>query len=84
MKTGEWERFFNPFRELLGSYRDTKYEDSSELLDFWSFVHRPVFWKLESTTFRKLDLIPSTGEGGDIYPVEFLEYRTMDKVPKTQ
>jgi hypothetical protein len=28
------------------------------------FVHRPVFEKLENTTFRKLDLFPSTGEGG--------------------
>jgi hypothetical protein len=27
---------------------------------FLDFVHRPVFWKLENTTFRKLDLFPSS------------------------
>jgi hypothetical protein len=27
------------------------------------FVYRPGFWKLENTTFRKLDLFPSSGEG---------------------
>jgi hypothetical protein len=27
------------------------------------FVHRPVFYKLENTTFRKMDLFPSS-EGG--------------------
>jgi hypothetical protein len=26
-------------------------------------VHHPVFLKLENTTFRKLDLFPSSGEG---------------------
>jgi hypothetical protein len=26
------------------------------------FVHRPVFYKLENTTLRKLDLFPSSGE----------------------
>jgi hypothetical protein len=31
---------------------------------FLDFVHRPVFLKLENTTFRKLDLFPSSGEGG--------------------
>jgi hypothetical protein len=31
---------------------------------FLVFVHRPVFWKLENTTFRKMDLFPSSGEGG--------------------
>jgi hypothetical protein len=30
---------------------------------FLDFVHRPVFQKLENTTFRKLDLFPSSGEG---------------------
>jgi hypothetical protein len=28
------------------------------------YVHRQVFYKLEDTTFRKLDLFPSSGEGG--------------------
>jgi hypothetical protein len=31
---------------------------------FLDFVHRPVFQKIENTTFRKLDLFPSSGEGG--------------------
>jgi hypothetical protein len=35
----------------------------SELLGFFNFVHRPVFRKLENTTFRKLDMFPSSGEG---------------------
>jgi hypothetical protein len=30
---------------------------------FLDFVHRPVFYKLENTTFRQLDLFPSSGEG---------------------
>jgi hypothetical protein len=34
---------------------------STKLLDF---VHRPDFYKPENTTFRKLDLFPSSGEGG--------------------
>jgi hypothetical protein len=47
---------------------------------FLDFVHRLVFQKLESTTFRKLDLFPSwSGEGDMLGP---LEYRTMDKVRK--
>jgi hypothetical protein len=34
---------------------------TTKLLDF---VHRPDFYKPENTTFRKLDLFPSSGEGG--------------------
>jgi hypothetical protein len=33
--------------------------------DYWvlGFVHRPVFWRtLKNTTFRKLDLLPSSEE----------------------
>jgi hypothetical protein len=30
---------------------------------FLDFVHHPIFYKLESITFRKLDLFPSSGEG---------------------
>jgi hypothetical protein len=37
---------------------------TTKLLDF---VHRPDFYKPENTTFRKLDLFPSSGEGGDTY-----------------
>jgi hypothetical protein len=33
------------------------------------FVHRPVFLKLENTTFRKLDLFLSSGQGDDTYSV---------------
>jgi hypothetical protein len=33
------------------------------------FVHRPIFQKIENTTFRKLDLFPFAGEGGDNYSV---------------
>jgi hypothetical protein len=31
---------------------------------FLDFVHRPEFYNQENTTFRKLDLFPSSGEGG--------------------
>jgi hypothetical protein len=31
---------------------------------FLDFVHCPEFYKQENTTFRKLDLFPSSGEGG--------------------
>jgi hypothetical protein len=34
---------------------------------FLDFVHRPEFYKQENTTFRKLDLFPSSGEGGGTY-----------------
>jgi hypothetical protein len=33
---------------------------------FLDFIHRPVFYRLENT-FRKLELLPSSGEGGDTY-----------------
>jgi hypothetical protein len=33
---------------------------------FLDFVHRQVFYKLENTTFRKLDVFPSSGEGEKI------------------
>jgi hypothetical protein len=31
---------------------------------FLDFVHRTVFKKLENTAFRKLSLVPSSGEEG--------------------
>jgi hypothetical protein len=34
---------------------------TTKLVDF---VHRPDFYKPENTTFRKLDLFPSSGERG--------------------
>jgi hypothetical protein len=39
------------------------------------FVHRPVFWKLENATFRRLHLFPSSGEGGDAFSVGSLTKR---------
>jgi hypothetical protein len=34
----------------------------NRIIGFLDFVHRPVFYKLEDTTFQKLDLFPSSGE----------------------
>jgi hypothetical protein len=36
---------------------------------YLDFVYRPVFYKLENITFRKLDLFPSSDEGEDTYSV---------------
>jgi hypothetical protein len=33
---------------------------------FLDFAHRPEFYILENTTFRELDLFPSSGEGKEI------------------
>jgi hypothetical protein len=38
----------------------------------WIFGLRPSSGILETTAFPKLDLFPSSGEGGDIYSVESL------------
>jgi hypothetical protein len=35
----------------------------SESLGLWTFVHHSVFYILESTTFRKQGLFPSSNEG---------------------
>jgi hypothetical protein len=32
---------------------------------FLDFAHRPVVFEIENTAFRKLDLFPFSGEGGD-------------------
>jgi hypothetical protein len=37
---------------------------------FLDFFHRPVFQK--NTTFRKLDLFPSSGEGGPVIEISSL------------
>jgi hypothetical protein len=37
---------------------------------FLDFLHRPVFQRLENTTFRKLDLFPSSGVGGGKTPTQ--------------
>jgi hypothetical protein len=44
------------------------YNTQNTVVSFY-FVHRPVFYKLENTTFWKLDLSPSSGERGDTYSV---------------
>jgi hypothetical protein len=31
---------------------------------FFKSLHLPMVWKLENTILRKLDLLPSSGEGG--------------------
>jgi hypothetical protein len=53
---------------LHGLYRDnftfTFYctiHESHRITGFLDFFHRPVFWKIENTTFRKLDLFSSLG-----------------------
>jgi hypothetical protein len=35
---------------------------SNRVTGISEFVHHPVFWKLEKTPFRKLDLFPSSRE----------------------
>jgi hypothetical protein len=35
----------------------------NRITGFLDFFHRPVFYRIENTTFRKLDLFPSSGEG---------------------
>jgi hypothetical protein len=60
----EWLNFVD---ESTMQFRITSFSD---------FVHRPVFYKLENTTFRKLDLFPSSGEGEETYSVGSLRKRT--------
>jgi hypothetical protein len=45
-----------------------------ELLDFWTFSHRPVFYRIKYTTFRKLDLFSSSGEGGPSIVIEISSF----------
>jgi hypothetical protein len=35
-----------------------------------AFFHRPVFYRLENTTFRKLDLFPSSGEEAERFVLQ--------------
>jgi hypothetical protein len=61
-------------------YRRTKWNIDSKgfwrwcitlrITGFSDFFHRPVFWKLENTTFRKLDLFPSSDDGGGKTPTQ--------------
>jgi hypothetical protein len=43
------------------------------------FFHRPVFYKIENTTFRKLDLFPSSSEGGKRTQLGSLERANLNK-----
>jgi hypothetical protein len=47
--------------------------NTSELLDFWTSSIIRCSKKLEFTTFQKLDLFPSSDEGGDTYSLDPLE-----------
>jgi hypothetical protein len=60
--------FHNPDTEALVSAETG--DNHRRITGFSDFVHRPVFKKLENTTLRKLDLFPSSGEGGNTYRVE--------------
>jgi hypothetical protein len=40
------------------------------ITEFFGLFHRPVFYRLENTTFRKLDLLPSSGERGEKTPTQ--------------
>jgi hypothetical protein len=40
-------------------------KDPDDGVGFWTLVHRPEFWMLVTSTFRKLDLFPSSGEGSE-------------------
>jgi hypothetical protein len=45
------------------SINNSKFNEKlTELLGFLDFFHRPVFYKIENTMFRKLDLFPSSGD----------------------
>jgi hypothetical protein len=49
---------------------------------FLIFVHHPVFEELDNTTFRKLDLFPSSGERGEtptqLGPLERANLKSLD------
>jgi hypothetical protein len=42
---------------------------------FLDFFHRPVFYKIGNTTFRKLNLFRSSGDGEETYSVRSLRKR---------
>jgi hypothetical protein len=67
-ETGLWLRVSELYQKVLNEFITIK------LLDF---VHHPDFYKQKTqrkiwgyTTFRKLDLFPSLGEGGGTYSTE--------------
>jgi hypothetical protein len=44
----------------------------SELLSFWTLSIVQYYKKLENATFRKLDLFPSSGQGGGEHLVSWV------------
>jgi hypothetical protein len=54
---------------------------------FLDFFHRPVFCKIENTTFRKLNLFPSSGEMRShrpvFYKIENTTFRKLDLFPSS-
>jgi hypothetical protein len=65
---------FNPLHRPEINQANRKDDDKknvSELPGFWTLSIVRYSKKLENTTFRKLDLFPSSGERGGTYSVEF-------------
>jgi hypothetical protein len=61
------ELFSDKCLDLLSDFLPFNISDNNFVLittGFLDFAHRPEFYKQENTTFRKLDLFPSSGEGG--------------------
>jgi hypothetical protein len=51
---------------LIANKKEVVTEDF-RITEFLDFVHHPVFYKLENTAFRKLDMFLSLGEVGGIH-----------------
>jgi hypothetical protein len=51
--------------------RGGEYQNPLRITGGSDFANRPVFYKIENTKFRKPDLFPSSGEGGDACSVGF-------------
>jgi hypothetical protein len=64
---------WHPIPEMVKEYLNISSRANKlavlRITGFFYFVHRPVFYKVEHTTFWKLDLFPSSGEGGSTYSV---------------
>jgi hypothetical protein len=53
----------------------------TELLVFLDIFHRPAFFWSTNTTFRKLDLFPSSGEGGRRHLLSWAPLRRVNLNP---
>jgi hypothetical protein len=62
---------------LVGSKGFWRWCMTHRITEFLDFFHRPMFYKIENTTFRKLDLFPKRRV------FYFLEYQTMERVQKS-